>query len=148
MAKKDLIILTGPPGAGKLEYAARHYSTATLYEQSLGNKALFRDQRSGTAVFVTAAPGAAAKEFWASEAKRFGFTPTVIVLTGSRPGEVKRLVAREGDGLSERQRARVAKRVSRWYTSYEPYEHEIKINASNESVSKARHRRAAATGRL
>ena len=148
MKYKELIILTGPPGSGKLEYAAEHYPSATVYEASIGNKPMWRDQRDGTAVFITAAPSESAKRYWADEAKRFGFEPTVIVLSGVRSREVKRLVAREGEGLSERQRARVAKRVSRWYTSYEPYEHEIKINARNQSVPKTRYGRAAATGRL
>lgn len=144
--KKEMLILTGPPGAGKIAYAKKHYPAAMYYESSFGNKAMWRDQVRGTAVFITTAPARAAKEYWAAEAKRFGFTPTVIVLSGSRESEVQQLLSREGDGLNERQRARVAKRVSRWYTSYEPYQHEIKINASNESVPKARNRRAASTG--
>ena len=144
--KKTLIILTGPPGAGKVRYAAQHYPGAAVFESSIGNRAMWRDQPRGTAVFITAAPSESAKQYWADEAKRFGFTPTVIVLSGSRQGEVQQLIAREAGTLNERQRTRVAKRVSRWYSSYEPYEDEIKINAGLKSVSKARNRRASSAG--
>lgn len=144
--KKKIILLTGPPGAGKLAYARDTYPGIPVYEASVGNKSLWRDQPEGRAILITAAPARAAKVYWVGEAKRFGFTPTVVVLSGDKLGEVKRLISREPTDLNERQRARVAKRVSRWYTSYEHYEEEVIIHAGDKSVPKTQKRRATATG--
>lgn len=146
MSRKQLIVLTGPPGAGKLEYAKQAYRQATVYESSLNNRSLWRDQTRGTAVFITAAPAEMAKRYWVDEGKRFGFEVTVLVLSGVRAEEASRLISREPGRPSGNQRARITKRVSRWYSAYEPYDDEVVINASNQSVSKARNRRAASTG--
>lgn len=136
-AKKILTILTGPPGAGKLEYAAKHYPHAVIYEQSADNKPLLRDQSEGSAVLVTVAPTLSSKEYWVAQGQSFGFETAVVVLQGDRSSEVERLVMREGAGISQRQRERLAKRVGRWYCAYEPYEHEVKVSACIPRVSKA-----------
>lgn len=146
--KKELVVLTGPPGAGKLQYARDNYPDATVYESSLGNKPLWRDQPGGSAVLITSAPASAAKEYWVDEAKRFGFTPTVVVLSGDKVNEVRMLLSRETTDLNERQRARVAKRVSRWYTSYEYYKDEISVYAGDKSIPKTKKRRTPAPRRL
>lgn len=144
LSKKVLTILTGPPGAGKEEYAAEHYPHAVIYEQSADNKPLLREQREGSAVLITVAPTNSAKRYWVEEGKRFGFETTVVVLCGNRTEEVARLIKRERPGISQRQRDRVAKRVGRWYCAYEPYEHEVRVSARNTRIPKANNRPTAA----
>jgi predicted kinase len=120
---RELIILTGPPGAGKEEYAKT--VDHTVYDQT--TKAMWRDDIN-TAVLITAAPTIAAKDYWCKEARRFGFKPVVLVLDPGRGLATQRLVKREmGSGMTDRRRARLAKTVQRWYAAYEEHPNERKV---------------------
>lgn len=134
---KRLLILTGPPGAGKLDYARAHYPEEAIYSQSLGNKSLWRDSGCPVTVFITSAPEWSAKDYWTKEAQRQGFIPGIVTYTTSRDEATRELCLRERTAPNERQRARLRKKVSRWYSSYEEYNGESSVNASNQSLSQA-----------
>ena len=132
--KRELIIVTSPPGMNPESWAKIRHPKATVYSDALGNKTVWRDQSKGEAVLITAAPAAEAKGFWIAEARRFGFTPTLVVLTGRKEDQRRTLIASEestlGTKLNESQRRRVSRRVNRWYTSYSKHTDEQKIDAS------------------
>ena len=124
---KKLLILTGPPGAGRAEYAETLDHPA--YDQA--TKALWRDDDK-TAVLITAAPTIDAKEYWAAEARRFGFKPVILVMDPGRGLATQRLVKREtGSGMTDRRKARLAKTVQRWYAAYEKHPHEERIECQS-----------------
>lgn len=131
---KELYIVTGPPGSPCLDYAET--LGGEIYEQSLGNKSLWRDHKRGTgpAILVTAAPAHDAKEFWLTEARRYGFVPTLLLLDPGRPKATKWLT--QGKDLTETQKKRLARTVQRWYTAYEPHPVEKTVTnyACNQSV--------------
>lgn len=125
---KDLIILTGPPGAGKSTYADAMKGVA-IYDQNLQNKALWRDHDGPrTAVLVTSAPNRDAKEYWVREAVKFGFAPRLVVYDPGRAVTIQRLLERESKvGAQEGHRRRLAKAVQRWYKEYSPHAVETRI---------------------
>ena len=122
---KELIILTGPPGAGKSTYA--NTLPYPVYDQNLGNKAIWRDAKE-TAVLVTAAPTSDIKEFWLTEARRFGFKPKLLVVDPGKGTTTQRLLSRDLEGvLDERRRARLAKTAARWYAAYSRHPEESRV---------------------
>ena len=122
---RELIILTGPPGGGKASYADT--LPHNVYDQASGNKAVWRDD-PGTAVLITAAPGADQKISWCGEARRFGFTPRVLVVDPGKGRATQQLVKREMQGSqNERRKARLAKTCSRWYAAYSPHPEEDRV---------------------
>jgi thymidylate kinase len=123
--QRRLIIITGPPGAGKTTYAdTLPYET---YDQNNGNKAMWRDSTTSCAL-VTAAPGADAKEYWCKEARRFGFLPQLLVVDPGRAIAAQRLLRRDLENSSERRRARLSKTVQRWYANYTRHPDEDRVD--------------------
>ena len=134
---KVLIILTGPPGSPLMEHAGT--LNATVYDQRLGNKSMWRDHKRGTgdAVLVTPGPTPAAKLYWEAEANRYGFSPVVQLLDPGRQVCVDALTV--GHGLTDAQKKRLARTVQRWYTNYSPHPREEHVNyGGNQSISKAK----------
>jgi hypothetical protein len=122
---KELIILTGPPGAGKTTYADT--LPYTIYDQNNGNKAQWRDD-THTAVLVTAAPTIEAKEYWQAEARRFGFLPKLLTVDPGKGLTTQRLLRRDLEGCQdERRKARLAKTCSRWYAAYARHPDEQRV---------------------
>ena len=122
---RELLIITGPPGGGKSTYAET--LPYTVYDQNNGNKAMWRDAKD-TTILVTSAPSHDAKEYWCGEARRFGFTPKVLVIDPGRGIAVQRLLKRDMEGsLNDRRRARLTKTVSRWYAGYSRHPDEEKV---------------------
>jgi hypothetical protein len=124
---RELIIITGPPGGGKTTYAKT--LPFTVYEQTNGNKAMWRDDLK-TAVLITAAPTYEAKEYWCAEARRFGFLPKLLVVDPGRGLATQRLLKRDLAGSpNERRKARLAKTCQRWYAAYTDHPDEEKVDA-------------------
>lgn len=124
--RKTVLILTGPPGAGKSTWAEQ--AKLPTYDENLGNKALWRDHKgTDPIILVTAAPDADAKEYWRLEARRFGFEPHLLVMDPGRSISVSRLLRREFT-TSDGHRRRLAKTVQRWYSKYSTHPQEIKVN--------------------
>ena len=122
---RELLIITGPPGGGKSTFAAT--LPYKVFDQNNGNKAMWRDAKD-TTILITSAPSAAAKEYWCSESRRFGFTPKVLVIDPGRGIAVQRLLKRDMEGsLNDRRRARLTKTVARWYAGYSRHPSEEKV---------------------
>jgi len=127
---RDLLILTGPPGAGKSTYSAA--LEAKVYAQDLQNKAMWRDHCEPIlAVLVTSAPDRQAKEYWMREAVKFGFVPRLVVYDPGRAVTIQRLIAREMES-PEGHRRRLTKAVQRWYKEYSPHAAETRITEQGE----------------
>ena len=125
MSERPLVILTGPPGAGKSTYASTKLN-GSVFDQNLGNKSMWRDNREGATVLVTAAPDKDAKHYWLQEARRFGFAPRIIVLDPGMATTTQRLLSRELE-TTEGQRRRLSRTVQRWYAAYSPHPEEVKV---------------------
>jgi hypothetical protein len=128
MTERRLIIITGPPGAGKADYAAS--LPYEVHDQQNGNKALWRDS-ANTCIMVTAAPGLTQKEYWCKEARRFGFVPQLLVLDPGRNAAVTTVIRRRAgdvEGSNEKRRARLGKTVQRWYFNYTRHPDEQKVD--------------------
>jgi hypothetical protein len=126
MTEKKLIIITGPPGGGKAEYAAS--LPYQVHDQQSGNKALWRDS-ADTCIMVTAAPGMMQKEYWCKEARRFGFKPQLLVLDPGRNQAISNLLKRRDPVVgSEKGRARLSKTAQRWYFNYSQHPDEQKVD--------------------
>lgn len=123
---KQLIILTGPPGAGKLTYAQS--LGHPVFDQRLGNKSMWRDHKDGPAVLVTAAPSGRSKQYWLDYARRYGFAPRLVVIDPGEGRATSDLLARE-KGLTEQQRRRLALTVRRWYKDYSAHDEELAHDA-------------------
>ena len=124
MTEKRLIIITGPPGAGKAEYAAS--LPYEVHDAKSGNKGLWRDSPK-SCIMVTAAPGLTQKEYWCREARRFGFKPQVLVMDPGRNQATSALQKRRMVE-SENGRARLSKTVQRWYFNYSKHPSEQKVD--------------------
>lgn len=122
--KRELLIVTGPPGAGKSTYVKK--LDLPTFDQNLGNKSMLRDSKEPIQVLVTSAPGRRAKDHWIKEAKRFGFTPSLFVVDPGRAVCVQRLLTREME-TTEGQRRRLSKSVQRWYNDYETHVDETRL---------------------
>ena len=122
---KELIIITGPPGAGKAAYAKE--LGFQLYSTEAGNKAEWRDHAGDEPAFlVTAAAGYEAKVYWLEEAKRFGFTPRLLVINPGQSIAADQLIARARTPLDST-RSRIKKKVARWFKMYSPHPQEVLV---------------------
>ena len=125
VGNKPVIIVTGPPGSGFEEWSdGLGYP---VYGPHRGNKAHWRDhpvQANEPIVLATPAPDADAKEYWVREARRFGFSPRIVVVMPPEANAIA-AVCRDFGSPNDIQRARLGKSVKRWYAKYSPHPQEV-----------------------
>lgn len=80
-------------------------------------------------VLVTPAPDNDAKQYWINEARRFGFSPRIVVVAPTEQKAIAR-VWKEFGNPNDQQKARLAKTVKRWYSKYSAHPEEVITSAS------------------
>ena len=124
MADKILYIVTGPPGSGKTTYA-NQFPELQVYDHDLGNK-LGWHSATTDAILCTSAPNQKTKEYWASEARKRGFTPKIVVMWCTRMEAMQRMMSRSGQAATERNDLQA--NVHRWFDLYSAHPLEKKVS--------------------
>lgn len=120
---KQLIIVTGSPGSGAGDYAEK--LGHKVFSREKGNISEWRDWRgTTTAILVTSAPKKESKQYWMEEAKRFGFSPRVVVIDPGRSAAEQQITKGKHNDMK---RKRLAKTVARWHAQYSPHPDETNI---------------------